>query len=106
MRPNSSSTGQRKALQGGSAKRTASRENSVNNQYLRKTNSQLQEKGDSLNSKRTPRLDGRSFSKGSGLRNFEEYKDAALAANKGAGGRTGRGLDQAEERSIIEEVKS
>ena len=102
MRPQSSSANQRK-LQG-SAKRVASRESSQN--FVRKngeSQSQMQQiSNTSTGNKRTPRVDARSsYAKGdssTGIRNFEEYKDGNNQRNYM--------LDQAQERSIIEEVKS
>lgn len=63
--------------------------------------SYLQKQSD-LN-KKTPRMEGRSFSKGSnhGIQNFEEYKD--VASKRGS---SWRNYNQAQERSIIEEVKA
>lgn len=89
-RPSSSSTNQKRIQATG--KRANSRESGQ---------SYLQKQVD-LN-KKTPRLEGRSFSKGSngGIQNFEEYKDAGSKR-----GSSWRNYNQAQERSIIEEVKA
>ena len=91
LRPSSSSTShhnanstsqQRKNLQG-SAKRAASRESAstlTNNQHQYNLRKQMT---NDLMKRTTPRLEGRSFSKvsatGTGIRNFEEYKDGTGA---------------------------
>ena len=83
------------------------RESSQNN-YLRKNiEHHASASVTQNNSKKTPRLEARSYSKTSanGLRGFEEYKDTA-SMGKFSSLQRGFKLDQAQERSIIEEVKT